>query len=490
MKWNYLPVLMVLVLISLFCSAKVCGQVVGASLTATFDNSSATIVNEDPNFTVAFKYSTTWESQKVTAQGLQAGPLLTSYPQVVNVGPGKSVVVFPTRPIARDGASPSKVVGWNRLEVTWPYKATEQAAIDAKKRAEETRRDAEQKRQQNFVSGTHFQGFIEHLKRAGKKSGYYAGDSHYGAGYYSDTGQYLGSEDPERAAVNANRNPGFDQFGPAPSLNNFGSPPSLSNFDNRGDSSPTSPSIYAGMLPTLTPKGAPEWAWKDAPKTWTDKDGRVYLVEPLPAEYQNLTPEQLGVRRDDSLLDLEASERAMEEGFNALLKKYSRAGVWVGEAYDQAWNEKGVDFSIPSIGAEAARDIEELWESLQPKEGSFGSILRQVREREEAENEASIGQGYRNTSDGHLFFKRFVEAEAERIQKEAAALGFTVPDREAALKQGWQSIGGTYVSEERMQEWNAHAERFGITNPKLLYKIDEETPNAPRNANLEEGGTR
>ncbi len=318
-----------------------------------------------------------------------------------------------------------------------------------------------------------FQNFVDALKRSGKKSGYYPGDSHYGPGYYSDTGQYLGAEDPERAAVNAGVNSGLNQFGPPPSLNNFGPPPSLSNFDNRSRTPPAVSPTYAGMLPTLPPQGAPDWARNDPPKTWTDEFGRVFLVEPLPSEYQNLTPEQLGIRRDEYYRDRETYGGSLEEDFRDILERFSRDGRLMSEGYDAAWKEKGVDFSKPSVGGAAADDIEQLWESLQPEEGSFGSIYREVREREAAEEEAILNRGYLNTTEGYLFYKSFAEAEAERIQKQAASFGITVPDREDALRQGWQTIGGTYINEERMREWNATADKYGITNPRVRYLLDE-----------------
>ncbi len=80
--------------LALLAPSTVNAQTGGASLTPGATLVTATIANSDPNFTVAFTYTTTWESQKVTPQGLQPGPLLTSSPQVAHVGPGKSTVAF------------------------------------------------------------------------------------------------------------------------------------------------------------------------------------------------------------------------------------------------------------------------------------------------------------------------------------------------------------------------------------------------------------
>ncbi len=445
-----------------------------------------TVINRSTTHTATVTLSLVWNTRKLDPKTGQYSHLARDgNPASVTLGPGQRRVVSALPPAAKDGYSARDVANWH-WNVEWPYKAAEDRRVEAAKRQAELAKQndaasspsdlATETAPDPSASSAPFQTFLARLKRSSKSYGYYPGDPHYGPGYYDKTGKFLGSQDPGGDG-NPPRNPGFDRFGPAPSL---------SNFDKRyPDPAPDQP-LYANLLPSsaLPPAALaqpsakpsdPGWSFNDRRETWTDSAGRVFLVEPLPPELRNLTPEQLGILPDTSWVDF-APDPMTDEDWERMGVKSSATAVPVDELPDLAWNQAGVDFSAPSVGGEAANDIEQMWADIIANEDPIATLFREVKARDKAERESIISNEYMNKTEGHLMWKRIAEGKAAQLIQDAANYGATPPTREEALKQAWQSIGGTYVSKERMQSWNATANEFGFFEPKDRYLIEEDTP--------------
>jgi hypothetical protein len=454
-------------------------------VTPSRDQSTFTLVNTSTTHTAKITINTVWLTQKADPATGQTFSLNSNgYPNSLILAPGQRSTLAAPPPAYKDGYSAKKVSSWDST-IEWPYKAREdQKVTDQKKQEEATKARTPAPIGKSPPDGSQlsFQAFLEQLKRSGQNSAYYPGDSHYGPGYYDVRGIYLGKKAPTGTPQSPQTNPYSNSFTPSGLYETPEEPPSPSTANSRSTgASPAAASSYANMLPSAF-EGVknPAWPWKENPATFT-KDGVVYLMEPLSPDYQDLTPEQLGIRADPPLYERDATNRALFESYDLSRNKYLNDGLTGSEASDRAWKDSGVDFSRGGASEEAATEIESLCE-----ESTLARISRQLQEEFEAEHKKSIQRDYMNTGQVYLALKKVAVIEADRIQKEYADRGAAVPDREKVLQRAWESIGGNYTTVEEMKHWNATAERLGLNETKNLYKIDEEDT-APKSEKSPEG---